>query len=70
MGHNHKRILRHYGRPARRNRGPAPFGIVEVNPILAPVVAICDQLELPASQGMVGVDYLEVGIAKVTMRCS
>jgi hypothetical protein len=33
-------------------------------------VAICDHLEQPASQGMVRMGYLEVGIGKVTMRCS
>jgi hypothetical protein len=43
---------------------------VEVNPILAPVVAIRDQLELLASQRMVRMGYLEAGIGNVAMRCS
>jgi hypothetical protein len=43
---------------------------VEVDPILAPVVAIRDQFELLAAQRMVRVDYFEVVIGKVTMRCS
>jgi len=43
---------------------------MEVDPVLAPVVAIRDQLELLSSQGMVRVGYLEVGIGKVAMRCS
>ena len=45
-------------------------GVVEVDPVLAPVVAIRNQLELLASQGMVRVVYLEVGIGKVTRRRS
>jgi hypothetical protein len=44
--------------------------VVEVNPILAPVVAICDQLELLPSQRMVWVDDFKSGIAMVVMRCS
>jgi len=43
---------------------------VEVDSILAPVVAIGDQLELLASEGMVRVDYFKVGISMVTMRRS
>jgi hypothetical protein len=44
--------------------------VVEVNPILTPVVAICDQLELLPSQRMVWVDDFKSGIAMVVMRCS
>jgi hypothetical protein len=33
-------------------------------------MAISDQLELLASQRMVRMSYLEVGIGKVAMRCS
>jgi hypothetical protein len=43
---------------------------VEVDSILAPVVAIGDQLELLASEGMVRVDYFKVGIGMVAMRRS
>jgi hypothetical protein len=68
--HCHKRIFRHHRGPTRRNGVQLPCGIVEVDPILAPVVAIRDQLEPLASQGMVRMGYLEVGIGKVTMRCS
>jgi hypothetical protein len=68
--HCHKWIFRHHRGPTRRNGVQLPCGIVEVDPVLAPVVAICDQLEPLASQGMVRMGYLEVGIGKVTMRCS
>jgi hypothetical protein len=69
-GHCHEWIFRHHRGPTRRNGVQLPCGIVEVDPVLAPVVAVRDQLELPASQGMVRMGYLEVGIGKVTMRCS
>ena len=69
-GHCDKWILRHHGGPTRRNGVQLSRGIVEVDPVLAPVVAIRDQLELLSSQGMVRVGYLEVGIGNVTMRCS
>ena len=69
-GHCYKWIFRRHRRPTCRNGPQLSRGVVEVDPVLAPVVAIRDQLELLASQGMVRVGYLEVGIGKVTMWCS
>ena len=69
-GHRNKRIGRHDRGPARRNRAQTAFCVVEVNPILAPVMAIRDQLEPLSSQWMVRMGYLEVGIGNVAMRCS
>jgi hypothetical protein len=43
---------------------------MKVDPVLAPVMAIRDQLELLALQRMVRMDYFEVGIGNVPMRCS
>ena len=43
---------------------------MKVDPILAPVLAIRDHFELLAFQRMVRMDYFEVGIGNVTMRCS
>jgi hypothetical protein len=68
-GHRHKRIFRYYRGPATRDRAQIPFGVV-VDPVLAPVVAIRDELELLASQRMVRMGYLEVGISQVAMPCS
>jgi hypothetical protein len=68
--HRNKRIGRHYRGPARWNRAQTTFCVVEVNPILAPVMAIRDQLEPLASQRMVRMGYFEVGISNVAMRCS
>jgi hypothetical protein len=69
-GYCHKWIFRRHRGPTCRNGPQHSRGVVEVDPVLAPVVAIRDQLELLASQGMVRVGYLEVGIGKVTMRRS
>ena len=69
-GHCHKWIFRYDRGPTRRNGAQLSRRVMEVDPVLAPVVAIRDRLELLASQGMVRMGYLEVGIDKVTMRCS
>jgi hypothetical protein len=69
-GHHNKRIGRHYRGPTRGNRAQTAICVVEVNSILTPVVAICDQLELLPSQRMVWVDDFKSGIAMVVMRCS
>ncbi len=69
-GHGHKRIGCHDGSPARRNRAQAPGGVVEIDTILARIVAISDQLELLTSQRMVRMDNLKVRLAVVAMRCS
>ena len=47
-----------------------PFGIVEVDPVFTPVVAIRNQLELLAFQRMMWVDDLKDGVGMVVMRCS
>jgi len=41
-GHHNKRIGRHYRGPTRGNRAQTAICVVEVNPILAPVMAIRD----------------------------
>ena len=68
--HRHKRILHRHRGPARWKRAQPSLGIVEVDPVLAPVVAIRNQLELLASQRVVWVDDLKNGIGMVVMRCS
>ena len=45
IGYCHKRISRYHRRPTRRYGAQTPFGIVEIDPVLAPVMAIGDQLE-------------------------
>jgi|HubBroStandDraft_6_1064221.scaffolds.fasta_scaffold233122_3 hypothetical protein len=70
VGYCDKGIRRHYGGPTRRNGAQLSIAIMKVDSVLAPVVAISDQLELLAPQRMVRMDYFEVGIGNVTMRCS
>ena len=67
---HHKRIFCPHRCPARWKRTQSFLGIVEVDPVLAPVVAIRDQLELLAPQRMVWVDNFKDRIGMVVMRCS
>ena len=69
-GHRHKRIFRRHRGPARWKGAQPSLGIVEVDAVLAPVVAIRNQLELLASQRMVWVNDFKNGIGMVAMRCS
>jgi hypothetical protein len=69
-GYRYKRIFRHNRGPTRRNGAQFPLVIVKVDPVLGPVVAMRDQFELAALQRMMRMDYFEVRIGKITMRCS
>jgi hypothetical protein len=69
-GHRHKRIFRRHRGPARWKGAQPSLGIVEVDPVLAPVVAIRNQLELLAPQRMVWVNDFKNGIGMVVMPCS
>ena len=69
-GHRHKRIFRRHRGPACWKGAQASLGIVEVDAVLSPVVAIRNQLELLAPQRMVWVDDFKNGIGMVVMRCS
>src|ERR1700729_3370478 len=51
-GQYHEWICWQHCCPARRNRAQDAVAVVEVNSILAPVVAVSDQLETLASQRM------------------
>ena len=51
-GNDHERIgRRDIGPPGRQREQPAVL-IVEMNPVLAPVMAVSDELEIPARQRM------------------
>jgi hypothetical protein len=69
-GHCHKWIFRHYRCPARWNRAQTTLGIVEIDSIFAPVVAVGDQLKLLASQRMMRVDNVKASVDMVGMLCS
>ena len=67
--HGHKRIFRQNRCPGGRNRGPPPFGIVEVDSVLAPIVPVGHQLKALAFLWMKGMGDLEVAIASVAITC-
>ena len=69
-GQGHKRILRWHRGPARWKGTQPSLAIVEVDSVLAPVVAIRNQLELLAPQRMVWMDDFKNGIGMVVMPCS
>jgi len=70
IGHCHKRISRRHRCPARWNRAQPTLGIVEIDSIFAPVVAIDNQLKFLASQRVMRVDYFKASVDRVAMRCS
>src|SRR5580693_9725076 len=69
-GQYHERIYWQHCCPARRNRAQDAAAVVEVNSILAPVVAVSNQLETLASQRMVGMGDFKSTFGTVGIRCS
>src|ERR1700722_14427576 len=69
-GQYHERIYWQHCCPARRNRAQDAAAVVEVNSILAPVVTVSDQLEILASQRMVGMGDFKSTFGTVRIRCS
>ena len=69
-GQYHEWILRQHCRPARWDRAQDTAAVVEVHSVLAPVVAVSDQLETLASQRMLGMDDLKSTFGTVAIRCS
>src|SRR5664279_2336821 len=65
-GHRHKRVWYHDRGPACGDGVQTPLGIVEIDPVFTPVVAIGDQLELLTFQRVVRMNYLEGRIRKFT----
>jgi hypothetical protein len=57
-------------RTARQNRTQLAFGIVEVHAILAPVVAVFQQLKLAPEQRMEWMDYAEMFLRSALTRCN
>jgi hypothetical protein len=54
---------------ARQNRTQLPLGVVKVHPILAPVVAVFQQLKLALEQWMEGMGYAEMFLGTALMWC-
>jgi hypothetical protein len=51
-GNDHERISRPHIGPASRQREQLAVLVVEMNPVLTPVLAVSDELEIPARQRM------------------
>jgi len=69
-GQYHEWIFRQHRRPTRWNRAEHASVVVEVNSVLAPVVAVRDQFESLAFQRMVGMGDFKSTFATVGIRCS
>lgn len=69
-GQYHEWILRQHCRPARWDRAQDTSAVVEVNSVLAPVVAVSDQLETLVLQWMMWMDDFKSTVGTVGMRCS
>jgi hypothetical protein len=70
VGHFYKGIRRHNRGPTRRNRTQCSLSIMEIHPVLAPVVAMRDQPELVTFQWMMRMNDFKRRIGNVTMPCS
>ena len=69
-GQYYEWIFRQHRRPARWDRAQGSSAVVEVDSVLAPVVAVSDQLETSASQRMVGMGDFKSTVGTVGIRCS
>ena len=69
-GQHYEWICWQHRRPARWYRLQEAGAVVEVDSILAPVVAIGDQLEPLAFQRMMWMDDFKSTVGTVAMRCS
>ena len=69
-GHDVERIVGNEIGPVRRNGAQTASAVVEPRPVLAPVLATHDQVELLSEQRMVRVRHPERSALNVTMRRS
>ena len=69
-GHDVERIVGNEVGPTRRNAAQTASTVMEPGPVLAPVLATHDQVELLSEQRMVRVRHPERSALNVTMRRS
>jgi hypothetical protein len=66
---HHERVRRHIG-PSRRQREQLPVLVVQVNPVLAPVLPVRHELEVAAVQRMERVRHPNPSIPIIWIGCS
>jgi hypothetical protein len=68
-GNDRERIGRHDIGPPGRQREQLAVLIVEMNPVLTPVKAVSDELEVPARQRMEPVRHPHTSVPVIWMGC-
>ena len=66
----HERVRRYRVGPRCWQREQLPVLVVQVDPVLAPVLAVDDELEVPPAQGMERVRHPDTSVPIVRIRCS
>jgi hypothetical protein len=67
---HHERIGGRDVGPPRRQREQLTVLVVQVNPVLAPVLPVCDELEVPPGQRMEPVRHPDTSVPIIWIRCS
>ena len=60
----------HHVGPPGWQREQLPVLVMQVDPVLAPVLAVDDELEVPAAQGMERVRHPDASVPITRIRCS
>ena len=69
VGHHYKRVLRPLTGPTSRHGTQLPVAVVEVDPVLSPVVAVAHKLERPSDKRVKRMGDLEsLHIHRLTRR--
>ena len=66
---HHERISGNDISPPRRQREQHAIRVVQMNPVLTPVVAVRDELEVPAEQRMEPVRHTHTSVPIIWIRC-
>jgi hypothetical protein len=67
---HHERIQGHHVGPPGWQREQLPVLVMQVDPVLAPVLAVDDELEVLAAQGMERMRHADASVPITRIRCS
>jgi len=67
---HHERVRRHHVGPSRWQREQLPVRVVQVEPVLTPVLPEGDELEVPAGQRVERVRHPDAAVPIVRIGCS